>query len=482
MHRQDPERDLPAAQLRSGRARSTNWRDGAASPSHDTDKSSHEDTAILGSFHARTPPPSLMLRRFPLDVNLADSPAGSQPAAPSHPAPSQTNRKTETSNYGPSYFPPGLETILENRTPASQAYPQSPPRGTPRVNRSSKSQRRRRNGRFKKSKDLQTQTDSPTNAASEVPQGEARFPRRVESLTSASASRRPIETAAEQAYPSEETLREFMFPRNMNRPAPRIPPGLPFPAHLSNPVVEQSAHALEENRYRFRPGRECLHESVVRRWTYSFDMEVCDACGERKRFLYTCTCDTPDWSPYSPSFDPEHDDVQARSTVILSKSVQRWIARGAYTHEKIEKLLDQKIDCLTKAWNQRNGQSPEPSVLRPRPPDPTDSLSLGVWALWAWEHDQELQTGERMRRPCRRRACESCWRAADSAWGSIDAVVSEPYVDPPRIAEYINRPISNLKLVRNLPSDPGQRLAKGIIKKWIGVTVRDARRQREEMM
>lgn len=439
------EAKLPAAFLRSGRALPTEERHEADLSSQETDWSSDQDTATLGSFNAQAPQPSVVLPPSPLHSDVAESPTEKQPASPSYSAPSQTQIQTGNWNNDPSYSPQELQAILEILEPTSQACPQDGQRPRSR-------KRRRSKKRPKKLKDSQTSTTCLNGTVNDPPQSEASFLCRDHWLAPApSASPRPIRTA-EQAYPLGDALKEFLFPRNMDRPAPRIPPGLPFPAHLSNPVMDQSAHALEENRYRFRPGRECFHESVIRRWTYPFDVEVCDSCGERKRFLYACTCDTPDWAPYPPSIDLEDENVRARSTVILSKSIQRWIAMGAYTPKEIEKLLDQKVDCLTKAWNQRKEDSPEPSNSSPRPPDPTDSLSLRIWALWAWEHNQGFLPDKNSRVPCRRLGCESCWPAAERAWGSIDAVVNEPYVSPPRIAEYINRPVSNVKILRNLPS------------------------------
>ncbi|KAJ5690655.1 hypothetical protein N7462_005047 [Penicillium macrosclerotiorum] len=211
---------------------------------------------------------------------------------------------------------------------------------------------------------------------------------------------------------------------------------------------EESPLACREARYSPRPGYFCSHETVLR----CFGLLTrfwCRVCHRTVRFLYVCTADTADFSPFDPAAEPIQEDLS-----ILAPWVQKGIAAGEYTNEQVQKLLDQKMKVLTFAKRARR------SVAQHSERESIDnSGSLANW-LSREALRRSSQGGTTISVPlvkkqrsatCRLQACGNCEPGLEEcAWGSIDAIANEPYTEPPRIPEYLRRPISDASKLRTM--------------------------------
>ncbi|KAJ5083522.1 hypothetical protein N7456_012949 [Penicillium angulare] len=201
--------------------------------------------------------------------------------------------------------------------------------------------------------------------------------------------------------------------------------------------MNTSPEAVRQARYRYRPGKSCQHNVVVRYFAGD-ELLFCDDCGRPNRFLYVCAADTPEFSPFD---NPNHLAVPDIS--ILSPSVQKAAEEGHYTEDQIYQLITQRMGVVTTAKDQQKefSQSLTSSDLLSSFIKKTSTTALN-----------SLDDINDSHLPCQRRACAACrpnW--ADRAWQSLNTVLNQEYQDPPRIPEYLNRRPVDVRVARNLP-------------------------------
>ncbi|KAJ5159609.1 uncharacterized protein N7482_006613 [Penicillium canariense] len=226
---------------------------------------------------------------------------------------------------------------------------------------------------------------------------------------------------------------------------PILPPGSP--------------EDTREQRYTPRSGPFCTHETLLRSWALASTFK-CQKCGNTARWLWTCTADTPDNSPFDSHPEPVRRDVS-----ILAPWMQKAIAKGEYTEAQVEKLLDQKVKVLELAAQERcratqqqaggstgiadaAGEAWLASATGSRARQPTDNDDSGLSTS-----GEAIITSppEALSRAtiCRLLVCAYCYpRCIEQGWGSIDAIVNGPYIESPRIPEYLTRPISDATTLR----------------------------------
>ncbi|OQE27809.1 hypothetical protein PENSTE_c004G08592 [Penicillium steckii] len=232
----------------------------------------------------------------------------------------------------------------------------------------------------------------------------------------------------------------------------------------STPIVHSTPEDIRNASYRSRAGPYCNHETFQRYWTsnpiFYLQCERPD-CLQPARFLYECTADTAEYSPYVSS-------IPQRAIDILSKWIQKAIAIGHYTEAQVEKLLDQKMEVLESAASLRE-QVPPPSQIFP-----------GGRGLYCDEEayaqrDRRIEAEKNAAKtkdfsniqPCRAMYCTMCRpQSADNAWGSIDTVVNEPYEEPLPSPANLYRPVTDGCKLRNLPKDPTQWQYTGPFQLW----------------
>ncbi|CEJ58166.1 hypothetical protein PMG11_06833 [Penicillium brasilianum] len=227
------------------------------------------------------------------------------------------------------------------------------------------------------------------------------------------------------------------------------------PTIPSRPVYEPgSPEDTREKRYTPRGGAWCGHEAVLRTWSTATSPK-CQHCGNTDRWLWTCIADTPDYSPFSPDTEPIIRDVS-----ILAPWVQKAIVRGEYTDAQVTKLLDQKIKVLELSASERRRVTQEGNK-QPAGSSKVLAASLSQAVESQLANDDE-STSDKTITPtlpektepattCRLLACLACKpRFIEQAWGCINAIINEPYLAPPRIPEYLDRPLSNAATLRNM--------------------------------
>lgn len=217
-----------------------------------------------------------------------------------------------------------------------------------------------------------------------------------------------------------------------------------------------SPEDTREKRYTPRTGPWCGHETILRSWA-SATSSKCQDCGHTARWLWACTADTPDHSPFVPNPEPITRDVS-----ILAPWMQQAIAKGEYSDAQVEKMLDQKVNVLEQAASERRRVAQQerkeptgsPDVVGVSPPPASDSQQQPV-------HPDESASDkvvtpippETHTRPisCRMLACPNCKpRFLEHAWGRLNAIVNEPYVAPPQIPEYLDRRISDAATLQSM--------------------------------
>lgn len=236
----------------------------------------------------------------------------------------------------------------------------------------------------------------------------------------------------------------------------------PEPPHRQQPVPEagpsrpRTPRQIRHERYQFRPGTACHHDSILKYWLDEENPDyVCDYCGLPARFLMACTADTPDYSAYDSDAEIPRRDIS-----ILADWMQEAIRKGEYTSEQVEKLLDQRMAVLTSAARLRREASGPERASRPE--------GLGTFDEWLEQtaeeqgqavnnpsDDANVRTNSSSGgAPCRRMWCTRCSdQYLERTFGLIDPVVNEPYKEPPQIPEYLNRPISDAEVLSAMPKD-----------------------------
>ncbi|KAJ5256974.1 hypothetical protein N7478_013078 [Penicillium angulare] len=207
---------------------------------------------------------------------------------------------------------------------------------------------------------------------------------------------------------------------------------------------------MRQARYRFRPGKSCQHNVVVRYFAGD-ELLLCDDCGRSNRFLYVCAADTPNFSPFD-----DGDSVPFPDLSTLSPSVQQAAKEEHYAEDQIHRLIAQRMGALTTARDQHKESSQSHEFLLFFSMDSQISADTSSVIASATTTSTEGLSGsddiDTNRMPCQRRSCAACrpnW--ADRAWESIDAIVNQEYQEPPRIPEYLNRRPVDVRVARNLP-------------------------------
>lgn len=243
----------------------------------------------------------------------------------------------------------------------------------------------------------------------------------------------------------EDILEEDSFDDLSSFPEPKIPP---------HPVYETgSPEDTREKRYTPRRGAWCGHEAVLRTWP-SATSPKCQHCGNSDRWLWACTADTPDHSPFNPDPEPIIRDVS-----ILAPWMQKAIVRGEYTDVQVKKLLDQKIKVLEQSASERRRVAQQGSKKPGSSKVVAASLSQAVDSQLGTDDERasdkvitpSLPETSEPAKTCRLVVCQTCKpRFIEQGWGGINAIVNEPYLAPPQIPEYLDRPISNATTLRNM--------------------------------
>lgn len=206
-----------------------------------------------------------------------------------------------------------------------------------------------------------------------------------------------------------------------------------------------------EKRYTPRSGLWCGHETVLRSWNRAASAK-CQGCGLVARWLWSCTADTPDHSPFVPDPEPIRREVS-----ILASWVQQAIARGEYTEAQVEKLLGQKVKVLELAASERH------RVAQQHQKEPADIAQEMTEKLFRrfqrlanrdenTKYEPDMPSSPKKSNPaktCRMLICANCKpRFFENGWGRIDAIAKEPIMAPTQIPEYLNRPISDALTLR----------------------------------
>jgi hypothetical protein len=226
----------------------------------------------------------------------------------------------------------------------------------------------------------------------------------------------------------------------------------------SRPVFTPgSPEDTREKRYSPRAGPWCGHETILRSWASASSSPKCQECRRTARCFWTCTADTPDHSPFEADPEPIIRDIS-----ILPSWTQQAIARGEYTEAQIERLLDQKVRVLELAASERR------RVARRDDKEPAESPDAASASLTeAIDNRQQLandggSASDEVISPCsqvtlsnaaicRYLVCIKCKpRLIEQAWGRINAIVDTPYIAPPEIPEYLDRPISDASALRSM--------------------------------
>lgn len=235
-------------------------------------------------------------------------------------------------------------------------------------------------------------------------------------------------------------------------------PATPVPSHIApsqtdTPAVKTpSPEDIRNASYRARAGPYCLHETFQRYWSSDpFTPLRCENkdCGRPARFLYECTADTAEYSPFVPTL-PE------RSIEILPTWVQKAIGEGHYLPDQVEKLLDQKMKVLVTAANLREQVPPSHRALPGGRGLDNDQEAIDQRD---YRELMQLLSARTLNfsnlEPCRVMFCTMCRsHTSVNSWDSIAKVADEPYEEPLRTPGNIYRPVIDVWRLRGLPEDP----------------------------
>ena len=258
----------------------------------------------------------------------------------------------------------------------------------------------------------------------------------------------PICGSAHRRRVSDSEVTYVNLSERYRRPSPTPSYGMPHPR--LPPGLTETPEVIRHERYHARPGK-CHHDSVLRFWIdESAPDRICDICGRFARYLWACNSDTDDWSKVPPQTEVPQQPA-GPDTNILAEWMQKAIARGEYTSEQVQKLVDQKKQVLKCAAQDRAAQAS-------REGRPSSTAEQGTAQAWfEQEVDRESRPNDGVPDdpsnggPCRMMFCGQCHRNfVDRSFGHIDRVVNEPYAEPPKIPEHLYRPISDAAILREM--------------------------------
>lgn len=145
----------------------------------------------------------------------------------------------------------------------------------------------------------------------------------------------------------------------------------------------------------------------------------------------------------------------APDTSILAEWMQKAITKGEYTPAQVQKLVNQKLQVLECAARDRAVQTERAAEAARAAQSSTRGDEATVRKWLARQTDRESHPDDNVPEdpwngsPCRAVFCILChWEFTERSIGHIDQVANEPYVAPPNIPEYLNRPISDANILR----------------------------------
>lgn len=258
----------------------------------------------------------------------------------------------------------------------------------------------------------------------------------------------PIYDPAQRRRVSDSEVTYVNLSERYRRPSPTPSYGMPHPR--LPPGLTETPEVIRHERYQARPG-QCHHDSILRFWIdESAPDRVCDSCGRFARYLWACNSDTGDWSKIPPQSEFPLQTA-GPDTSILAEWMQKAIARGEYSSEQVQKLVDQKKQVLKCAAQDRAA----PASHEGRPSTAGEQGTAQAW--FEQEVNRESRPNDGVPEdpsnggPCRMMFCGQCHgNFVDRSFGHIDRVVNEPYAEPPKIPEYLYRPISDAAILREM--------------------------------
>ncbi|KAJ5674552.1 uncharacterized protein N7477_004486 [Penicillium maclennaniae] len=142
---------------------------------------------------------------------------------------------------------------------------------------------------------------------------------------------------------------------------------------------------------------------------------------------------------------------------ILAEWMQKAITKGAYTPAQVQKLVKQKLQVVECAARDRAVQAERATktAYAARPPTTEEERTVREWLARQpgreSQPDGNIQENPWNAGPCRAFFCPRChWELTERSIGHIDQVANESYVVPPNIPEYLNRPISDAAVLREM--------------------------------
>lgn len=139
---------------------------------------------------------------------------------------------------------------------------------------------------------------------------------------------------------------------------------------------------------------------------------------------------------------------------ILAEWMQEAIAKGEYTPAQVQKLVNQKLQVFECAARDRAAQAERAAkAAHAARPSTAEGTTVREWLVRQADReshlDDDIQEDLWNGGPCRAMFCPLChWEFTERSLGHIDQIVNEPYVAPPNIPEYLNRPISDAAVQR----------------------------------
>ncbi|KAJ5148051.1 hypothetical protein N7526_001403 [Penicillium atrosanguineum] len=156
-----------------------------------------------------------------------------------------------------------------------------------------------------------------------------------------------------------------------------------------------------------------------------------------------------------PAATSSDTDITGPDISTLAEWMQKAITIGEYTPAQVQKLANQKLQVLECAARDRAAQAERAAkaAYAARPPTTGEGTTVRAWLARQTDREShqggDIQEGPWNGGPCRAIFCPLChWEFTERSLGHIDQVVNEPYVAPPNIPEYLNRPISDAAVLR----------------------------------
>ncbi|KAL4883477.1 hypothetical protein BJY04DRAFT_184731 [Aspergillus karnatakaensis] len=196
---------------------------------------------------------------------------------------------------------------------------------------------------------------------------------------------------------------------------------------------------------------QCYHGTVTRQWRVA-DYETCDNCGRRPflRWFYLCTEDTTGYM-----------SLGNRNGSFLSSWMTDAILAGEYTDEQERILVEQRLGVLEMCEMERDlaqaSLSYHKARLNSNEAGHAASISRAQHLEYYSEAGPSNVISQMPTRPprCHYRACHRCDRGLiEKAWLHLDEICSVPNVKPPSTWDLRERPVSEVKHVKNLGLRP----------------------------